>query len=109
MITNDDQNNHTNRAKLYMCICGKKYKFRQGLHVHRKKSCTYTEGDIIDAPMEPVKEDSDKVEFCKEIFPCLKAMMLEIMPKIQSTTINTTNYNNIYQRNIWNFKICTNE
>ena len=26
MITNDDQNDDTNRAKLYMCICGKKYK-----------------------------------------------------------------------------------
>ena len=25
MITNDDQNDDTNRAKLYMCICGKKY------------------------------------------------------------------------------------
>ena len=44
--------------------------------------------------MEPVKEDSDKVEFCKKKFPYLKDMMLEIMPKIQSTTINTTNYNN---------------
>jgi len=100
MITNDDQNNDTNRAKLYMCICGKKYKFRQGLHVHRKKSCTYTEDFITGERIESIKKDSEKVEFCKEIFPYLKDMIHEIMPKMQPTTINTTNNNNhIYNIN----------
>ena len=29
-----------------------------------------------------------------KIFPDLKDMMLEIMPKMQSATVNTTNHNN---------------
>ena len=100
MITNDDQNSDTNRAKLYMCICGKKYKFRQGLHVHRKKSCTYyTEDSITGERIESIKKDSEKVEFCKEIFPYLKDVIHEIMPKMQPTTVNTTNNNHIYNIN----------
>ena len=78
--------------KSFVCGCGKEYRYDSGFYRH-KRSCTYT-GDIIDEPMEPIKKDSEKVEFCKEIFPYLKDMMLEIMPKMQSTTINTTNYNN---------------
>ena len=92
------KHNTTNTTKiqpniLHSCECGKSYNHRASLFNH-KKSCTYTEDDIIDASMEPVKKDSNKVELCKEIFPYLKDMMLEIMPKMQSTTINTTNYNN---------------
>ena len=79
--------------KSFVCGCGKEYRYDSGFYRH-KRSCTYTEGDIIDEPMEPIKKDSEKVEFCKEIFPYLKDMMLEIMPKMQSTTINTTNYKN---------------
>ena len=47
--TNDDQmmtdeaHNSTKNAKLYYCICGKKYKYKQGLYVHRK-SCLLDEG-----------------------------------------------------------------
>ena len=37
---------------------------------------TYTEDDIIDEPMEPIKKDSEKVEFCKEIFPYLKFFLI---------------------------------
>ena len=71
-----------------------KYKFRQALHVHRKKSCTYTEDCITGERIESIKKDSEKVEFCKEIFPYLEDMIHEIMPKMQPTTINTTNNNN---------------
>ena len=71
-----------------------KYKFRQALHVHRKKSCTYTEDSITGERIESIKKDSEKVEFCKEIFPYLEDMIHEIMPKMQPTTINTTNNNN---------------
>ena len=40
-IINDDQKS----AKLYICICGKKYIHRQGLSVH-KKVCDYKENEI---------------------------------------------------------------
>jgi hypothetical protein len=32
-------------AKEYICLCGKKYKFRQGLSLH-KKTCTYIEDSL---------------------------------------------------------------
>ena len=51
------------KKKSFVCGCGKEYRYDSGFYRH-KRSCTYT-GDIIDEPMEPVKEDSDKVEFCK--------------------------------------------
>ena len=34
MITMDDENNSKNSE--FVCNCGKKYKYRQGMHVHKK-------------------------------------------------------------------------
>ena len=41
LMTNSDCKMLKN-AKEYKCLCGKKYKFRQGLSLH-KKTCTFTE------------------------------------------------------------------
>ena len=41
--------------KSFVCGCGKEYRYDSGFYRH-KRSCTYTEGDVIDAPMEPVKK-----------------------------------------------------
>ena len=58
-----------------------------------------------------MKKDSEKVEFCKEIFPCLKDMIIEIMSKMQPTTINTTNTTNTTNNNnqIYNVNTFLNE
>jgi hypothetical protein len=39
MMTNDDNNDDKNaeNAAAYMCVCGKSYKYRQGLYAHKKK------------------------------------------------------------------------
>ena len=59
MITNDYQNDDSKLKKLYICICGKKYKHRQGLCVHRKQ-CTYTESkenqEISEMFVDPEKQ-----------------------------------------------------
>jgi len=49
-MTDDDQKTAKN-AKLYCCTCGKKYKYKQGLYVHRK-SCLLNE-DIKDIKCIP--------------------------------------------------------
>ena len=48
MMTNDDKKVPKN-AKSYICDCGKEYKYRQGLSVHKKK-CTYK--DSVNEPNE---------------------------------------------------------
>ena len=67
------KHNTTNTTKiqpniLHSCECGKSYNHRASLFNH-KKSCTYTEDDIIDEPMEPIRKDSEKVEF---FYPLLR-------------------------------------
>ena len=67
------KHNTTNTTKiqpnvLHSCGCGKSYNHRASLFNH-KKSCTYTEDDIIDEPMEPIRKDSEKVEF---FYPLLR-------------------------------------
>jgi len=87
------------KSSEFFCECGKSYKYHSGLSRH-KNSSTSKENDVIEEPIESTKKISDKVEFCKEIFPFIKDMILEIMPKMQPTTINTTNnHNQIYNIN----------
>lgn len=42
MATNDDKKSDETTPKKYICLCGKKYSSRQGLHRHKKK-CILTE------------------------------------------------------------------
>ena len=37
IMTNDDKKSQKNPLKEFACICGKKYKYRQGLSYHKKK------------------------------------------------------------------------
>ncbi len=51
-INNDAQlqNIHSNSPNIYICICGKEYRYRQGLSIHKKKC------------IEPINEKSEKNE-----------------------------------------------
>ena len=46
MMTNDDKKNPKNAAA-FMCSCGKSYKYRQGLSVHKKKCLQIKESSVI--------------------------------------------------------------
>ena len=46
MMTNDDKKTPKN-ATAFMCSCGKSYKYRQGLSVHKKKCLQIKESSVI--------------------------------------------------------------
>ena len=88
-MTKNEQNeqNEQNTKNLYECSCGKKYKFRQGLHKHQQK-CNLINKDI----------DRDKNIDYKEMF--LKMMkqnnelmnqVTEMIPKVGNNNNNTIN------------------
>lgn len=88
-MTKNEQNeqNEQNSKKIFECGCGKKYKFRQGLHKHQQK-CILINKDI----------DEDKNIDYKEMF--LKMMkqnnelmnqVTEMIPKVGNNNNNTIN------------------
>ena len=60
MITNDDAQ-EPKLAKAYFCICGKKYKYRQGLNTHKKK-CSLFKEEKENEEKEEKKENEEKEE-----------------------------------------------
>jgi len=97
-VTNDDKND-VNDVKYqdgtqYECSCGKVYKFRQGLSVHKKKcsnskSKSYEDKEIIKML---IKENSE-----------FKNMILDVVKSIQPN--NTTNNNNCHNTTNNNFNL----
>ena len=59
MMTNDDCNNIKSLQTIHSCGCGKKYKFKQGLSVHKKK-CIYKESDINEKNNELIIDNSNE-------------------------------------------------
>ena len=57
MLTNDDEKMPEN-PKAFICECGKSYKYRQSLHVHKKKCTAKNVITVIDndTPSEPTIE-----------------------------------------------------
>ena len=102
--------------KEYKCLCGKKYKFRQGLSLH-KKTCTFTE-ELLTNKEENVTQNNNNetnsksvgVEIDKELLikMLLKNQevmekMMEIMPTMGSN--NITNSNNTTNNNQFNIQM----
>ena len=61
MITNDNKLSKMDNIKVVkklLCLCGKEYKYIQGLYKH-KKSCNYT--DTICVEIQKPKEESGEV------------------------------------------------
>ena len=101
MMTHDD----TQYSKEYMCSCGKKYKYRQGLSVHRK-TCNFIEDMeyIEDGATVKTSHDNtyvfqlDKELLIKMLLKNQEVMekMMEMMPQLGNNSHNTnTNTNNI--------------
>lgn len=95
-------NKQKNDDKPYICDCGKIYKYRQGLSVHRKK-CDYN--NIITNNKE---EDDDKELTFKEMFiemmhqnKMLQNTICELIPKVGGNTNNiNNNSNNTVNQNV---------
>ena len=82
MMTNDDNNDDKNpkNPTAYMCVCGKSYKYRQGLSLHKKKCDQKTpekpleNDETVDSPPPPeniVHESMNEFAFMK----CFQTMM----------------------------------
>jgi hypothetical protein len=105
MFTHVDANDDNKTPKAYVCDCGKKYKYRQSLGVHKKK-CQYIEEEepentIVPAQNEPSNTEllnmlnkmmTENSELCKTI--------KEMVPRIGNTTNNNTNNNTTNNFNV---------
>ena len=86
MITNDDDN--TSITSQYICECGKKYKYRQGLHTHKKK-CNKTS-------CETQNNDSHMIVLMKQLIEKTPAneVILELMKQNKELMQEKTSANN---------------
>jgi hypothetical protein len=97
-------------AEQNVCICGKHFKYRQGLFVHRKKCIDYeknvtTDGLVLETEINKKIEsttDKELKELVKELIKQngeLVKTINEIVPKIGNT--NITNNNNSFNLNVF--------
>jgi hypothetical protein len=107
IVPNNDSDGHQTGPTLLACGCGKVYKYRQGLSLHKKKCST--------SKINTINQTEDKDLSDKEIIKMLikensefKNMILDVVKTIQpnnTTNNNTTNNNN----NHFNLHIYLNE
>ena len=113
LMTDDDFKNEKNEKneKIYYCQCGKKYKYKQGIHVHRKK-CNFKNSltDINENNQETaltttIKEESD-ISYKTMFLDMMKQnkelqnAICEMIPKMGNTVNTTNNTNNINNINV---------
>lgn len=105
MLTNVDTEIPKVLIKEFSCECGKIYKHRQSLNVHKKK-CNYNnleiENKIVDNNLD---YKSMFVTMMKENQE-LRKQVTDLLPKVGNTTINNTN-NTVNQN--FNFQLFLNE
>ena len=135
-LVNDDKKNEFYENYNFNCICGKIYKFRQGLYVHQQK-CKYNENKLYENKLDENKLYENKLDVnklhenklvCQLInknneFQCnlikeneeirkenkeLKQQILELLPKLENITNNITN-NNTITNNKFNINVFLNE
>ena len=101
ILTNVD--NKTPKNATYICDCGKEYKHRQSLYVHKKKCVSKKVVTAIDSdtPSETT------IEYLLKENLEMKQMMMEMMGKMGNTTNNINNNNT--QNNHFNINMFLNE
>jgi hypothetical protein len=113
MLTNVDTENAEKMSHLFQCDCGKEYKHRQSLSVH-KKTCQKKPEEKTEILENSHNLDKDIIKLLIKDNSELKSMMLEVVKSIQPNTTNinnnttnnnTTNNNN----NHFNLQIYLNE
>jgi len=111
---NIEENNPKNE-KFYICDCGKKYKYRQGLYTHRKK-CRFKSEENTDEEIDrnkelekqledinnQMKETNKQMEIYKDI------IQNQVIPNMQQSAITNIN-NNTTTNNNFNLNIFLNE
>ena len=114
MLTRKHKNDDKKEQKISeknVCICGKSFKYRQGLFVHRKTCISYeknvtTDGVVLETEInKKIDSTTDKElkELVKELIKQngeLVKTINEIVPKIGNTNI-TNNNNNSFNLNVF--------
>ena len=106
-MTKDDEKMKKD-AKAYICDCGKQYKYRQGLHVHKTK-CT-PKNEVIETTAPAPAHTNDLL--IRDLIAQNKEMMALLITQSKElqkcpTTINQTTNNNNNQR--FNINVFLNE
>ena len=108
---NDDKKEQKN-AEQNVCICGKSFKYRQGLYVHRK-TCTDYEKNVTNDGFVLETEINKKIDSTtdKELKDLVKELIKQngelvktindIVPKIGNTNITNNNNNNSFNLNVF--------
>jgi len=92
IVTNSDINGDKSQINIFECICGKKYKYRQGLY-HHKTNCMFKDKESItqnlsqEFVLDVIKKQQDQIT---ELTNTIKNMA----PLINSNITNNTQNNN---------------
>ena len=92
IVTNSDINGDKSQINIFECICGKKYKYRQGLSYHKSK-CMFKDKESItqnlsqEFVLDVIKKQQDQIT---ELTNTIKNMA----PLINSNITNNTQNNN---------------
>ena len=102
---NDDTSLQKTRQSEHACQCGKKYKFRQGLSVH-KKTCTFietteNENTIITSAPEEVKTLSNMVMELMKSNSDLQKQLVEVCKNSNTTNNNINSHNKTFNLNFF--------
>mgnify|MGYP003326111951 CR=1 FL=1 len=101
-MTKNEQNEQEKKENFFECSCGKKYKYRQGLHKHQQK-CILIKQDNIN-------EDSDKNIDYKDMFLKMMKQNNELMNQVTDLIPKVgNNNNNTINRQKFNINIFLNE
>ena len=103
MMTNDDTKTQKN-AKAYICECGKSYKYRQGLSVHRKK-CATKQKDLSSVIISDNKIDSNLL---LDLIKQNRELQQQLIVSNQTVNNNTINNNQKFNINVFLNERCKN-
>jgi hypothetical protein len=106
IMTNDDQKVAKVAQPLYTCECGRKYKYKQGLSVHKKK-CNFILDEHSDTSNNQLTLSNDVVlkllndnQELKNIIFKQQEQISELIPKVGNTN-NTINNNQKFNINVF--------
>ena len=117
MMTNDDPPIKKSPITKFVCICGKEYKYKQGLSVHKKKCLIVNQEETeerepeIQNEIAPTKDKDEMIiEFMKSQAELNKTLMTAVTEgKMGNTTNNNNNTTNNINNNQFNLNFFLND
>ena len=108
MMTNDDQKGQKRANNLFACECGKKYKYKQGLSVHKKK-CDFIISSVKDTSNNQLVVSNDLVMKILNDNQEMRNIIIKQQEQISELIPKVGNNNNNTQNNKFNINVFLNE